>query len=343
MRILLYLVGGLFAVVILLAGIGLFLPAEVHLERSIVVDAPASTVFTILNGFTRMNEWSPWAQIDPAAVYTITGPSHGVGAQQAWQSNHRDVGSGKQEITASIPFERIETHLDFGPQGLAQATYQLTPRDEGTHVTWAFDTDFGINLMGRYFGLMFESMLGPAYEEGLSNLKQLAESLPQVDFADLDAEIVDLKPQTIAFVSVVTSQDKEEIAPAFARAYAEVEAFMDQEELTVAGPPLTINNLWEDGKFVFAAAMPIAQLPSQGAGADSGVQVKTTVGGKALWTVHTGPYDGLRQHYEKIEAYLAAHGLETTGPPWDVWISDPQSTPPEELVTHTYFPLETTP
>ncbi len=67
--------------------------------------------------------------------------------------------------------------------------------------------------------------------------------------------------------------------------------------------------------------------------------MKSTHGGRALKTIHTGNHDALEQHYEKIEAYMAAHGFEATGPPWDVWISDPGSTPEDELVTHAFFPL----
>jgi hypothetical protein len=42
-------------------------------------------------------------------------------------------------------------------------------------VTWAFDTDFGYNLVGRYFGLMLPRSIGADYEKGLANLKDLAE------------------------------------------------------------------------------------------------------------------------------------------------------------------------
>ena len=40
----------------------------------------------------------------------------------------------------------------------------------------SLDSDFSDSLLGRYFGLMLERMVGPDYERGLVQLKALAES-----------------------------------------------------------------------------------------------------------------------------------------------------------------------
>lgn len=86
------------------------------------------------------------------------------------------VGSGSQEIVAVDPGGRVEVALDFGTQGNGIAYYQLDQSGSGTRVTWGFDTDFGNDLAGRYFGLLFDRFIGPDYERGLSNLKTLTES-----------------------------------------------------------------------------------------------------------------------------------------------------------------------
>ena len=52
----------------LIVMIGFFLPATVHVERSITIDAPPATVFALANSFRGFNEWSPWAEIDPDTV-----------------------------------------------------------------------------------------------------------------------------------------------------------------------------------------------------------------------------------------------------------------------------------
>jgi carbon monoxide dehydrogenase subunit G len=144
-----------------------------------VIDAPQEAVFEVVNGFERFNEWSPWFGRDPQAEYSFEGPRTGVGAAMAWTSQHPEVGNGRQEIVESEPPRWVRIAFDFGRQGSAAGSFTLRPEGEGTHVTWAFDTDLGSNPLARYFGLVLDDMIGPAYEKGLANLKKVAEAVGQ--------------------------------------------------------------------------------------------------------------------------------------------------------------------
>ena len=164
-------------VLLLLAIVGFFLPRHVHVERAITVNAPRETVFTIVNGFTHFNKWSPWASLDPNAKYTYEGPTDGKGSRLRWVGDPGTLGSGSMEILTSEPFGRVQAKLDFGPQGNAVITYALAPESQGTRVVMAFDGDLGWNPVSRYFGLMFDKMIGADFERGLAGLKTYAESL----------------------------------------------------------------------------------------------------------------------------------------------------------------------
>ncbi|UTW45857.1 SRPBCC family protein [bacterium SCSIO 12696] len=162
-------------VVVLLAVVGLCLPSTTHVERSTVIKAPQERVFEYVNNFQHFNQWSPWAAKDPNTRYQYSGPESGVGSKMAWQSDSDQVGSGSQEIIKSEPYNYVETTLDFGAQGTANANYRITSTGELTSITWSFDTDHGWNLLSRGFGLMMDGMLGPDYETGLANLKRVVE------------------------------------------------------------------------------------------------------------------------------------------------------------------------
>jgi hypothetical protein len=154
---------------------GLLLPDRVELERSIHIERPSAQIYPLLDGFTRFNEWSPWRDYDPSAVYELSGPARGVGARMSWSG---DKGGGSQEVIEAVPNDRVGVALDFGGDGLATAHHILIPEGDGTRVIWRFETGFEGSLAGRWFGLVFESMLGPDYERGLASLKQVAESEP---------------------------------------------------------------------------------------------------------------------------------------------------------------------
>lgn len=166
-------------VVLVLVGVfvvgGLLLPDEVEVERSIRIDRPPSEVYAVVNGFGRFNEWSPWVAYDPTAQYAFQGPATGVGARMTWSG---EKGGGAQEIVAVRPNEQVTVELDFGADGKAVAQHILSADGDGTLARWRFHSDFEGSLPGRWFGLMFESMIGPDYEKGLANLKRVVEAGP---------------------------------------------------------------------------------------------------------------------------------------------------------------------
>jgi uncharacterized protein YndB with AHSA1/START domain len=196
-------------VVVLLAAFvigGLVLPDRVQVERSILIERQPPQVFAVVNGFARFNEWSPWIDHDPSATYHFSGPATGVGARMSWSG---DKGEGAQEITEVVADERVVVALDFGADGGAVAQHILIPEGGGTRVVWRFQSDFEGSLVGRWFGLLFEGMIGPDYEKGLANLKRVVEAEPaqlpaaadpeqdghaQLDGGQVDPEQVDEAP-----------------------------------------------------------------------------------------------------------------------------------------------------
>ncbi len=51
----------------------------------------------------------------------------------------------------------------------------MAAEGEGTRVTWAFDTEHGMNPFKRWLGLLFDRMIGADYEKGLAKLKAMEE------------------------------------------------------------------------------------------------------------------------------------------------------------------------
>lgn len=172
--------------------IGYSLPKYVHIERSIVIDRPASMMFAILNSYQYNHNWSPWIGRDPDAEFVISGPQSGVGARLSWIGDPQLVGSGWQEIVAVQPYTQIDIKLDFDSQGVADTGFTLQEQGDATHITWTFDSDLTAGqsflnaFLARYFGLLFDRWVGGDYEKGLANLKVYTESLAVSDFRPLE-------------------------------------------------------------------------------------------------------------------------------------------------------------
>lgn len=56
---------------------------------------------------------------------------------------------------------------------------------------------------------------------------------------------------------------------------------------------------------------------------------------KAVSIMHKGSYATLDKSYEQIYRYIAENQLEISGPHYDFYISNPEQTPEDELLTNT--------
>lgn len=178
---------GLVSVGLVLFGIGFALPSTAHVERNITIDAPPADVYALISDFNQWDQWSSWAKLDPEAQVTISGT--GLGQTMVWASDNPQVGHGQQEIIELEGDRHLKTHLEFEGQGVADATFELTPivtetddlETNGTQVVWSLDSPVGedtplvLKPLNNYVGLLLDFMVGKEYETGLANLKAIAE------------------------------------------------------------------------------------------------------------------------------------------------------------------------
>lgn len=164
--------GTLIGLLVILLLVGLFLPKEFSLQRSTVIDAPAAVVFEQVNNLEKNQAWMPWNKLDPTMKVTFGDVTVGEGASYSWTSDKS--GDGTLTIKESVPNERIVNDLDFGEGGPSEGRWTFEETGGGTKVTWAM-VGAADGIIDRYFGLMVEKMAGPAFEQGLADLKKVSE------------------------------------------------------------------------------------------------------------------------------------------------------------------------
>ncbi len=151
-------------------------PNAFRVERSTVIAAPPEKIFPLINDLHQWEPWSPWEKLDPALKRSYSGAGSGLGAVYEWQGN-KDVGHGRMEITQSTAPTHVVLKLHFIKPFEAHNTVEFVLSKEagGTRVTQAMygPSPFIAKLMGLVFSM--DKMVGSKYEEGLGNLKALAE------------------------------------------------------------------------------------------------------------------------------------------------------------------------
>lgn len=151
-------------------------PGAIHVERSIQIDGSAEDIEVYAFDLKKVNEWSPWMDLDPNLTQSYTEPTNEVGARYSWEGN-ADVGKGHQTIESMGPGEVVHGLEFVEPMaGVATATLTWTEGDDGLAVTWAFDqtADFGTKIAMVFMD--FDEVLGPDFQKGLDKLKPLVET-----------------------------------------------------------------------------------------------------------------------------------------------------------------------
>ncbi len=151
-------------------------PDDYRLTRQTVIAAPAVAVFAQVNDLQKWENWSPWAKLDPNAKVTFSGPQSGAGASFRWDGNDK-VGAGTMTITESKPNLRVATRTDFVKpfEGTSNSDFVFSEAGGQTNVIWTMTGKQSFIGKAICLFMSMEQMLGPDFERGLAQLKQVAE------------------------------------------------------------------------------------------------------------------------------------------------------------------------
>lgn len=306
-----------------LYGVGRFLlPNALEVTRSVPIERPRAAIFAMINDLRIAKEWSPYYARDPDAEYAFSGEP-GEGQTMRWDSDVREVGSGRMSIVGSNDNESVETILDIHEQATLNTRMELIRGADATSVAWTVTAecaDGWINVPCRYMNLVMRGMIENELDNGLARLKTLAEQLPDVDFENLHPQFDTIEPQGFVYSVVETSaNDLAEVSRAEAIGIEQVRRFMAEYQLTQAGPlvrvvtqfDLNTNRMSFRVGYPFSGPTPLTVV---------GVQIGETPSGEAMHVLVEGSRRQVQAAYAQMHAYMQAHRIPMRegGLPWEV-------------------------
>lgn len=151
-------------------------PDSFHFERTTRINATPDRIFGYINDLHQWETWSPYMKLDPAMKTRYSGAAAGAGAMYEWAGNSK-VGNGKVTIVDTTPPGKVAIRLDMLTPFEAHndVLFTLQPNGTATDVTWAMDgpSAYISKVMSLFIDM--DKMVGGQFEEGLANLKALAE------------------------------------------------------------------------------------------------------------------------------------------------------------------------
>lgn len=147
-------------------------PNNFSISRSAEMKASPSRIFPFVNDLADHEKWSPFAR-DPKVNNRVGNPSAGTGARVDFDGSS----AGTLSITDSRPASDIVMRLQMTKPMKCdhRIDFSFVPQGSSTNVTWT--------ISGRqpYLGKLMsvfidcEKMCGKQFEQGLADLRKLAE------------------------------------------------------------------------------------------------------------------------------------------------------------------------
>lgn len=172
-------------------------------------------------------------------------------------------------------------------------------------------------------------------ERMLRFLERLIEREEGIMPYDVTIKTVDAQP----VASFVVHTDLTKIADDIAGGFATLMGAIGAASTQVVGAPFIVYHDVIDeqthGNIELCAPVPLGvHAPS------NGVEWKEFPAGSVASTMHRGPYSEIAPAYHTVSGWIQDHGHELTGPPREIYLNDPETVAPEDLLTEVQFPIE---
>lgn len=303
--------------------VSLFLPTDYYTEKSVVIDAPAWSVYEEVADYSNWPKWDPWNAADTNMVSTIEGEM-GVGQIRSWTSESQ--GNGSMETLEMEDNKMSKGKLLFeGMDKPAFNKFVLEEVEGGTKTTWSIEGEIGFSPIGRYWILLSRGNMKKSFENGLNNLKALCEAKPKEKTPVITVEVKDF-PGTkyIGIKHIIT--DKNAIGPIMGQDFQVLTSFMAINKIDMIGPPFSRYLQWsatEGDTVIFESCFPVMDEVK----GDINVYYGEIEAGKVASAMHIGSPNKIGPVYYAIEDYIKANELNMAGAPWEVYYTDPNEEP----------------
>lgn len=148
-------------------------------------------------------------------------------------------------------------------------------------------------------------------------------------------EIEEVTPRLVASIRLHTSWSK--VGGDVGAAFGRVMSALGQAGIEPAGPPLTVQHeiIDKESNGDIEVCVPITGEVD----ASDGVNCRLIEGGSVAMTVHRGRYQEIAPAYHTLTGWISEHGHELAGPPREIYLNDPQTVVPDDLLTRVEFPI----
>ena len=300
-----------------------------HVQRSLEVGADPATCHAFVREFRNWPQWSPWLIADPDGALDFGDDGRGY----SWKGPV--AGEGSMEVVGEEVPARIDYALEFRKPFRSEASVRLAFEEAGgsTRITWTMDGALPLPLF--WMKRIMTTFIGMDYERGLTMLKDRIETgtVPSAlhfagigEFAGFD------------YAGLRTTASIADVAKSMERQWEALKREAEESGIEATGPPFAIYHVWKPTRDLvdYTLGFPV-ERPTPGQG---GLHFDQIPACRTYQIRHTGPYRHLGNAWASGMMHVRAKRFRTRRgfPPFEIYESDPEATPENDLVTEIHMP-----
>jgi effector-binding domain-containing protein len=176
-------------------------------------------------------------------------------------------------------------------------------------------------------------MIGKDFEKGLRMLNDVTKSISDGN----DVKIIEMEVPARIVLTIRDTSSPATISKKLEFIYGKISEVIIKKKLLVTGAPFAIYHSYSLQSFDMEAGIPIdkkVEIPGQ-------VICRELPEIKAIMASFWGPYEGTAVVYTAIEKYINEKHYTISGPPWEVYVTDPTLVPDTmKWQTDVYYPIK---
>ncbi len=304
---------------------------KIHIDRSLLIDAPAEKIYPALSDFNHWPDWSPWLIMEPDVVVTVAEDS------KYYEWNGKRVGSGNMTVLKEEKNKWIDYDLTFLKPWKSQASvrFELDAQGDQTRVTWSMDSSLPFFMF--WMKKSMEAYVGMDYVRGLMMLKDYIEKGAVYSRLDFRGESEFPGAQ---YVGIKTTGSIKEVGELMQADFEKLETFMHKNKDIASGKAFSIYHDWDvvQGKTTYTACVGVTSEPLE---LDEGMLFGSIPATPVYTLRHIGSYHHLGNAWGTLMSMDRSKEFKKNKAihPFEEYITDPKETEEKDHITDIHFAI----
>lgn len=137
-------------------------------------------------------------------------------------------------------------------------------------------------------------------------------------------------------LSIRTKTSVEKLPQVLGKALSDIAQYLEEVGEEPAGPPYVAYYNMNMKKLDLEIGFPVSKkIVGKG-----DIKASEIPAGNTARCLYVGPYNKISPAYNALSKWIKDHGYKIKGVSYEIYLNDPNQTPPEELMTEIVFPLK---